>query len=121
VTRRDIGDLADSLGVRVLQVPGNVIGRSGRCGGYRSGPDRSPALKAFLSGEQFYRRGRWDSALVYYDQAIAQDTTFAIAYRRMDLALSWNPANSAAYRPGEEYRRRAVTLNRGLSPKGPVC
>jgi serine/threonine-protein kinase len=111
-----MGDLADSLGVRILQ----MLGRNRPIGAVRRisiGSRSLPALKAFLHGEQFYRRGLWDSALVYYDQAIAQDSTFAIAYRRMDLALSWHPASSAAYRPAEEYKRRSVTLNRGLSPK----
>ncbi|HEX5575490.1 MAG TPA: hypothetical protein VFX42_06410, partial [Gemmatimonadales bacterium] len=112
----DIGDLADSLGVMILQ----VLGRDRPIGSLRrvSMNSRSlPALKAFLFGEQFYRRGLWDSALVYYNQAIAQDSTLAIAFRKMGLALSWYPATSDAYRPAEEYRRRSVTLGRGLPPR----
>ena len=111
-----IGDLADSLGVRILQ----VLGRNRPIGAVRHvsiGSRSLPALKAFLYGEQFYRRGLWDSALVYYDQAIAQDSTFAIAFRNMALALSWFPASSDAYRPEEEYKRRSVTLGRGLPPR----
>jgi serine/threonine-protein kinase len=111
-----IGDLADSLGVRILR----VLGSNRPIGAVRhvSIASRSlPALKAFLYGEQFYRRGLWDSALVYYDLAIAQDSTFAIAYRNMALALSWFPASSDAYRPEEEYKRRSVTLGRGLPPR----
>ncbi|HEX3235919.1 MAG TPA: BTAD domain-containing putative transcriptional regulator [Gemmatimonadales bacterium] len=114
-----MGDLADSLGVRILQ----VLGRNRPIGAVRRvsiGSRSLPALKAFLYGEQFYRRGLWDSALVYYDQAIAQDSTFAIAFRRMDLALSWDPATADAYRPGEDYRRRAVALGRELSPRDSV-
>jgi eukaryotic-like serine/threonine-protein kinase len=112
----DIGDLADSLGVRILQ----VLGRDRPIGAVRQesiGSRSLPALKAFLFGEQFYRRGLWDSALVYYDQAIAQDSTFAIAYRHMRVVLDWHPSSSHAYRPSEEYLRKSVTLNRGLSPK----
>jgi tetratricopeptide (TPR) repeat protein len=74
-------------------------------------------LKAFLSGEQFYRRGVWDSAAVYYDQAITQDSTFAIAFKQMAAALSWFPSNYRSYLRIEEYGRKAVVLNRGLSPK----
>jgi tetratricopeptide (TPR) repeat protein len=70
-----------------------------------------------LYGEQFYRRGLWDSALVHYDQAIAQDSTFALAFRRMNLALSWFPASSNAYQPMEEYLRKSIRLNHGVSPK----
>ena len=100
-----IGDLADSLGVRILQ----ALGRDRPIGAVRRvsiGSRSLPALKAFLYGEQFYRRGLWDSALVYYDQAITQDSTFALAFRRMELALGWHPANSQCVPAGEEYCRR---------------
>jgi serine/threonine-protein kinase len=111
-----MGALADSLGFRILQ----VLGRNRPIGAVRQvsiGSRSLPALKAFLFGEQFYRRGLWDSALVYYDQAISQDSTFAIAFRRMNLALSWSPSSSDAYRPMEEYTRRSVRLGRGLAPR----
>ena len=111
-----MGDLADSLGVRILE----VLGRDRPIGAVRRvsiGSRSLPALKAFLYGEQFYRRGLWDSALVYYDQATAQDSTFALAFRRMNLVLSWYPPSSHAYRSLDEYKRRAVSLNRGLSPR----
>jgi tRNA A-37 threonylcarbamoyl transferase component Bud32/tetratricopeptide (TPR) repeat protein len=112
----DIGDLTDSLGVRILQ----VLGRDRPIGSVRQVWIRSrslPALKAFLYGEQFYRRGLWDSALVYYDQAIGQDSTFALAFRRMGYVLGWGPRSSQSYRPGEEYARWSVTLNHGLPAK----
>ncbi|HEU5153661.1 MAG TPA: hypothetical protein VFU03_02905, partial [Gemmatimonadales bacterium] len=112
----DIGDLADSLGIRILQ----ALGRNRPIGALRQvtiGSRSLPALKAFLYGEQFYRRGLWDSALVYYNQAIAQDSTLTIAYRKMGLALSWYPATSHAYLSAEEYKRRSVTLARGLPPR----
>ena len=112
----EMGNLADSLGIRILQ----ALGRSRPIGALRQvsiGSRSLPALKAFLYGEQFYRRGLWDSALVYYDQAIAQDSTLAIAFRKMGLALSWYPATLDAYRPAEEYKRRSVTLGRGLPPR----
>jgi tetratricopeptide (TPR) repeat protein len=111
-----MGDLADSLGVRILQ----ALGRNRPIGSVRQvsiGSRSLPALKAFLYGEQFYRRGLWDSALVYYDQAIAQDSTFAMAFRQMSSVLGWGPASADAYRPGEEYKHRSVTLNHGLPPR----
>ncbi len=89
-----IGDLADSLGVRILQ----VLGRDRPIGAVRQvsiGSRSLPALKAFLYGEQFYRRGLWDSALVYYDQAIAQDSTFALAYRHMSVGARLGPLELA--------------------------
>jgi serine/threonine-protein kinase len=112
----DIGNLADSLGVRILQ----LLGRDRPIGAVRQvsiGSRSLPALKAFLYGEQFYRRGLWDSALVYYDRAIAQDSTFALAFRHMYHAVEWHPSSSHAYRTGEEYLRKSVILNHGLSPK----
>jgi DNA-binding SARP family transcriptional activator len=111
-----MGDLADSLGVRILQ----VLGRDRPIGAVRQvsiGSRSLFALKAFLYGEQFYRRGRWDSALVYYAQAIAQDSTFGIAYKQMGMAVDWHPANEQSYSRGIEYFRKAVVLNHGLSPK----
>jgi len=112
----DIGDLADSLGVRILQ----VLGRNRPIGAVRRvsiGSRSLPALKAFLYGEQFYRRGQWDSAMVYYDQATTQDSAFAIAFKQMGMAVDWHPANEQSYLRGDAYLRKAVVLNRGLAPK----
>jgi eukaryotic-like serine/threonine-protein kinase len=109
----DIGDLADSLGVRILQ----ILGRDRPIGSVRQvwiGSKSLPALKAFLYGEQFYRRGLWDSALVYYDRALTQDSTFALAFHGMATVLGWSPASSHSYRSLQEYNRRSVTLNHGL-------
>jgi DNA-binding SARP family transcriptional activator len=111
-----MGDLADSLGIRILQ----ALGRNRPIGAVRwvsIGSRSLPALKAFLYGEQFFRRGLWDSALVYYDRAITQDSTFALAFRHMNLALDWHPSSSDTYGPAEDYLRKSVRLNRGLSPK----
>jgi serine/threonine-protein kinase len=113
---RRLGELADSLGVRILR----ALGRGRPIGSVRhvSLASRSlPALKEFLRGEQFYRRGLWDSALVHYDRAVTQDGTFGLAFRRMALVLGWGPGTSGGYRDQEEYRQRSVTLNHGLSPR----
>jgi eukaryotic-like serine/threonine-protein kinase len=109
----DIGNLADSLGVRILQ----LLGRDRPIGSVRQisiGARSLPALKAFLSAEQLYRRGLWDSALVYYDRALTQDSTFALAFHGMATVLGWSPVSAHSYRSGEEYDRRSVTLNHGL-------
>jgi serine/threonine-protein kinase len=111
-----IGELADSLGVQTLR----VLSSSRTIGSVRGmsfGSRSLPALKAFLQGEQFFRRSLWDSALTRYDQAIAADSTFALALVRMGLILGWNPPTTGAYRPGEEYRRRAIRHNHGLPPR----
>jgi serine/threonine-protein kinase len=111
-----IGELADSLGIRALR----VLSSSRTIGSVRRtsiGSKSLPALKAFLQGEQFYRRGLWDSAATRYDQAIAADSTFALALARMALVLSWHPPTAGAYRPSEEYMRRATLHNHGLSAR----
>jgi serine/threonine-protein kinase len=111
-----IGELADSLGIRILQ----ALGRGRAIGSMRQvsmGSRSLPALKAFLQGEQFYRRGVWDSALARYDQAIAADSTFALALSRMSAVLSWFPATGGAYLPRDEYARRSTLYNHGLSPR----
>ena len=111
-----MGELADSLGFKILQ----SLGRSRPIGSVRQvsmGSRSLPALKAFLQGEQFYRRGSWDSALAYYDRAIAADSNFALANYRMTLVLGWNPPSAGAYKPGDVYARRAVLLNQGLPPR----
>ena len=108
-----IGELADSLGIKVLR----VLSRSRPIGSVRStsiGARTLPALKAFLQGEQFYRRGQWDSALTRYDQAITADSTFALALSQMGTVLGWRPPTGGAYRPREEYLWRAALHNHGL-------
>ena len=97
-----------------------LLGRDRPIGSVRRvsiGSRSLPALKAFLYGEQFYRRGLWDSALVYYDRAITQDSTFALAFKQMAMALELASLELAILPDGEEYRRKAVVLNHGLSPK----
>jgi eukaryotic-like serine/threonine-protein kinase len=111
-----IGELADSLGIRILQ----ALGQSRAIGSVRQvsmGSRSLPALKAFLQGEQFYRRGLWDSALARYDQAIDADSTFALPLSRMSRVLSWHPPTAGAYLPGEEYTKRSTLYNHGLSPR----
>jgi serine/threonine-protein kinase len=108
-----IGELADSLGVKVLR----VLSRSRPIGSVRHmsiGSVSLPALKAFLQVEQFYRRGQWDSALTRYDQAIAADSTFALALSQMGTVLGWNPPTGGAYRPRDEYLWRSALHNHGL-------
>jgi len=108
--------LVDSLAVALLR----ELGRTRPVGAVRQSPlgaKSLPALKAFLQGEQFYRRGLWDPALAQYDRAITLDSTFALAYQRMGWVLGWYPASAARYKPGDEYGRRAAELNHGLAPR----
>jgi serine/threonine-protein kinase len=108
--------LTDSLAVAILR----GLGRTRPVGAVRNSPlgaSSLPALKAYLQGEQLYRRGMWDSALGSYDRAIALDSAFALAYRRMAVVLWWDPETSKDFKPPSEYALRAAALNRGLAPR----
>ena len=113
---RRIGELADSLGLAILR----ALGRYRPIGSVRQvslGSRSLPALREFLRGEQFYRRGQWDSAVAHYDRSAAQDSSFGLPLFRMARALGWNPRVGAAYRDRDEYERRAVKLIQGLGPR----
>jgi eukaryotic-like serine/threonine-protein kinase len=108
--------LLQSLTVKLLQ----ELGRERPVGAVRHGSISArplPALKAFLRGEQFYRRMLWDSAASHYDHAIALDSGFALAHYRMATAVAWNSARSKRYRAPEEYARRAARLNQGQTTR----
>jgi eukaryotic-like serine/threonine-protein kinase len=77
-TRMDA--LADSMALRVLREMGGVGGAGGTP--LSSVGTRSlPAMRAFLQGQQFYRRGVVDSSLISYRTALESDSTFALAWR----------------------------------------
>lgn len=106
--------LADSLTVRVLRELGRVrpiaAARTASLGA------RSlPALKAYLEGEQYYRRAAWDSAIAWYQRAIELDTGFALALYRAGIALGWS--STAADSLSQAYLMHAAAHNRGLPPR----
>ncbi len=106
--------LADSLTVRLL----GALGRTRGLEVFRTGSLGStslPALKAFLQGEQWFRRAAWDSALASYEQAIALDSTFPLALRRAGQVLGWQ--RTAFDSLAEALALRAGALNRGLAPR----
>jgi tetratricopeptide (TPR) repeat protein len=76
-----------------------------------------PAIKEFLQGEHFYRRRQFDSVLVHGARAIALDSSFALAYHRMALVLSWDPPTEHEYAPSRSYAFKAAASNRGLAPR----
>jgi serine/threonine-protein kinase len=106
--------LTDSLALGLLR----QLGRSSLEGTVRPaglGTRSLPALKAFLQAEQHYRRAAWDSARAYAEQAVALDSTFALAYRRLGNSIGWQ--TGITDRVAHEYKQRAGALNHGLSPR----
>jgi serine/threonine-protein kinase len=107
-----IDRISDSLSVGVLR----LLGRARRAGtaGFGSLGTRSLlAGKAFLRGEQYYRRAAWDSAEVAFVEAFTTDSTFALAYNRAAHARGWS-ANEGDPR-AIDWRLRAGQLATGLS------
>jgi eukaryotic-like serine/threonine-protein kinase len=107
--------LADSLAVRLL----GDLTRTWNVGStrLRSVGSASPAaIKAFLRGQQHYRRSSWDSAKIHFEQAVSLDSTFALAHYGVAQAAGWNEAQvgSEALR---DLQIRAGDLNHGLAPR----
>ncbi len=111
-SRMDVA--VDSLTVGLLA----TLGRTRPIGAVRLSAARSgslPALKAYLRGEQYFRRAEWDSAQAHFERATSLDTTFALAFHRIFQtrfhkgtgidSLMWS------------YALRAGALNRGLAPR----
>jgi eukaryotic-like serine/threonine-protein kinase len=113
---RRIGEMTDSLSMGLL----GALGRNRTIAATRraSVAGRSlPALREFLRGEQFYRRGLYDSALAHYDLAIGHDPAFALALRRMGWVIGWAGATAQSYQSQEEYGRRLEKLKLELGPR----
>jgi serine/threonine-protein kinase len=81
--------LADGLALKVLR----EIWRSkeplpsARSSAITSGS--MEAIRAYLDGEKWYRRGQWDSAQAAYEHAVHADTAFAIAWYKLSTTLGW--------------------------------
>jgi serine/threonine-protein kinase len=115
---RDAADrmdrVADSLTVRLLR----ELGRTRRIEALRTtslGSSSLPALKAFLQGEQWFRRAAWDSARVSYERAMAIDSLFPLPLWRLSQVLGWT--RSALDTTSVALALRAGQLNRGLGTR----
>jgi len=109
-----IDRLADSLTVRVLA----ELGRHRRIELTRVaslGSTSPPALKAFLQGEQWFRRTAWDSATAAYERAVALDSSFALALWRLGRVSGWQNIGDDSLTVALSVR--AGALNRGLAPR----
>lgn len=73
------------------------------------------ALRAYLRGEAYRRRARWDSAETALRQAVAADSTFALAASTLSSVLGWTRPTSTA----ELERLRELALrHRDRLPEG---
>ena len=103
--------LVDSLAVKLLA----GLGRTREVGLVQHARATSlPALKAFLQGEQHYRRMVLDSAQVHFERAVALDSTFALALRHLAGVHRWRFGVGDSF---AAFALRAAAFNRGLSPR----
>ncbi|HJS47049.1 MAG TPA: serine/threonine-protein kinase, partial [Gemmatimonadales bacterium] len=78
-----------------------------------------PALGAYLDGERHYRRAQWDSAAAAFEEAVDQDSTFALAHYRLALTLGWaggyaGPRAAVATAAALQYADRLPAKERGI-------
>lgn len=66
-----------------------------------------PALRAFLDGEAAHRRSEFTEATEAYQRAVAEDSTFALAWDRLAAVIGWVDAFDERL---PENRRRAFVL-----------
>ena len=106
--------LADSLTLSVLRALGQTRGLEA----FRSTSSSFhslAALKAFLQGEQWFRRTAWDSALAAFQRAAALDSTSPLTIDRLSTVLGW--ARSSQDSLSQALALRAGALNHGLPPR----
>jgi serine/threonine-protein kinase len=113
---RDVADrmdrVADSLSLGLLR----QLARTRQVGEVRlvSVGSGSPALR-HSSGQSNGTGVRWDSAIAYYERAIAADSTFALPWWRIGTALGWQRTGLDPV--ARQNHLRAGALNHGLAPR----
>ncbi len=90
-----------------------------------------PAVKAYLEGEQSYRAGLYPKAIKAFKEAVAADSTFALAFYRLSMAqerLAWAEESRVsaelAYRHSQplsdhdrQFLEAVLALRRGQASK----
>jgi serine/threonine-protein kinase len=111
-TPERMDQLVDSLTMEVLR----DLSDTRQIGAMRHtsiGSRSMPALKAFLAGEQAFRRTAWDSARAHYGRAIELDSTFAMGHMRLGSTILF--IELGVGEEGWEHIVRAGEMNHGLS------
>lgn len=104
----ELADSATILMLRGLSQTRRIVYRGG--GGFLT---RSlTALKAFLRGEELYQANDFTASIRYYEAAVREDSTFAVALRRLAAARRANNGEGDAL--ARESAQRAAALNHGL-------
>ncbi|MFN2383828.1 MAG: hypothetical protein ABR559_06135 [Gemmatimonadota bacterium] len=101
--------LVDRLSVEALRaIIGEPSGEFPRVELARATTTSLPALRAYLEGEALFRRADFLPALDAFQRAVAADSTFALAWRRLGESNSWLPPEERlvidAYPPEQAAR-----------------
>ena len=117
ISRRDvparIDRLADSITFAVVRALSGTEAVTARLSSL--GTNSLPALKAYLQGEQYYRRGEWDSTVVADQRALELDSGFALAAHTLGEAYGWVGGSGDTL--SDLYLARAGRHNHGLAPR----
>ncbi|MDF3052631.1 MAG: protein kinase [Geminicoccaceae bacterium] len=110
---------ADSLGVLIDRLTSELIARVAGEVTQRVADLTStslPALRAYLQGQAEYRRGRYGTAVEWFERALEQDSTFALAALGLVYAGTWEaPATiDRAIRITSRLRERLSPRDRVL-------
>jgi DNA-binding SARP family transcriptional activator len=95
--------LVDRLAVGIVE---NVLGRQSEPGIFRLPAVMTtslPALRAYLVGERAYGLADFGTAIEAYEQAVREDSTFALAHYRLRMATGWSSGTG-----GELHLERAM-------------
>ena len=105
-----IDALADSVAIQLIRSLGSSGGLVGGARLSSMGTSSLAALKAYLQGQQYYRRGVVDSSLSAFELAVSIDSLFG---------LGWRGVASTYIRKGQEGRPEAqAALDRAIRLKG---
>jgi len=107
--------LVDQLATGLLA--NTLIGANARIQRSAAQSSRSlVATKEFLRGEQFHRRGQFDSASASYNRALAADSTFALAHlmKSMNNQYTYDTDDYLAAVKAERYSANLPERDRSL-------
>jgi TolB-like protein len=74
-----------------------------------------PAIRAYLTGERYHRRGLWDSAQVAFEESVAADSTFALSWYKLASTMGWKGQYGSA--ASRQAAANAVRFSAALTPR----
>jgi tetratricopeptide (TPR) repeat protein len=97
-------ELVDELAARLLSgMSGGPAARVRRIAAVTT--SSLPALKSFFEGEELFRRAQFGAAVEAFSDAVAADSTFALAWYRLSLTAEWNLQDDLAREAAEQAVR----------------